>query len=113
MNITQKTKDNINTINDLFHEAMESEKDYLESELKQGKTTFDEDTPKWKRLKYVIFQMQIGEAIEKVQALIHLLDMTEEDINEMVKSADMDIDTAFDNAMKNMMFSMFDKVIGR
>lgn len=113
MNITQKTKDNINTINDLFYEAVESEKDYLESELKQGNYTFDEYTPKWERLKYVIFQMQVSEAFEAVQTLIHMLDMTEEDINEMVKIADTDIDTALDNAVKNMVFSLFYKVLGR
>ena len=43
--------------------------------------------------------MQFSEVVEVVQALIHLLDMTEEDINEMVNSADTDIDTAFDNAL--------------
>lgn len=113
MNITQKTKDNLNTINDLLYEAVESEKDYLESELKQGNYTFDEDTPKWERLKYVIFQMQFSEVVEAVQTLIHMLNMTEEDINEMVKIADTDIDTALDNAVKNMVFSLFYKVLGR
>lgn len=113
MNITQKTKDNLNTINDLLYEAVESEKDYLESELKQGNLTFNEDTPKWERLKYVIFHMQFSEAFEAVHTLIHLLDMIEEDINEMVKITDTDIDTALDNAVKNMVFSLFYKVLGR
>lgn len=112
MTITNKTKVNINTINDLLRESMDEEQRVLEESIKKGITTFEDDTPKWQRLQYVIFQLEIGEIVNKVRSLCHLFEMTEEDFIEMTKSAYMDIDTAYDNAMKNMVHSMLEKVLG-
>ena len=112
MTITNKTKVNINTINDLLEESMNEELRVLEESVKRGVTTFEDDTPKWQRLQYVIFQLEMKEITDRVRSLCHLFEMTEEDFIEMTKSADMDIDTAYDNAMKNMVHSILEKVLG-
>lgn len=112
MTITNKTKVNINTINDLLHESLKEEQRVLEESVKKGITTFEDDTPKWQRLQYVIFQLAIEEIVDKVISLCHLFEMTEDDFIEMTKSAGMDIDTAYDNAMKNMIHSILEKFLG-
>lgn len=112
MTITNKTKVNINTINDLLNESVVEEQRVLEESIKKGITIFEDDTPKWQRLQYVIFQLEMREIVDKVRSMRHLFEMTEEDFIEMTKSADMDIDTAYDNAMKNMIHSMLEKVLG-
>ena len=111
MTITNKTKVNINTINDLLYESMKEEQRVLEESVKKGITTFEDDTPKWQRLQYIVFQLGIGEIVDRVRSLCHLFEMTEDDFIEMANSVDMDIDTAYDNAMKNMVHSILEKVL--
>lgn len=112
MTITEKTKVNISAISDLLNASMEEEQRVLEENIQKGKITFDDDTPKWQRLQYIIFQLEIGEITDKVRNMMHLFEMTEEDFKQMTEEAGMDIDTAYDNAMKNMVHTMLEKILG-
>lgn len=110
MTITQKSKDNVNKIHEMLLEVMVSEHRSLEEQAKAH--TFDsEEEPTWKKLQYVIFQLSVGETLDKVRNLVHCLEMNEEDVNKIVSDSGLDVETAYQNAMKNMTMEIMKRLL--
>lgn len=110
MTITQKSKDDINKIHEMLLEVMEAEQRSLEEQFK-AHTLASKAEPTWKKLQYVIFQLSMGEVLDKVRSLVHLFEMNEEDVNKIVSDSGLDVETAYQNAMKNMTMEIMKRLL--
>lgn len=101
MKITDRSKWAVNTIIENLNMIIDSERESLDKVKYCTKDYSQEE-----ELRYVIFQLMIGEMNKTARSCKHLIEMSDTELRNMVEKQNLTVKEAIVNAMMNMVGEM-------